>query len=164
TVGVTPTCLIFGGGVGGMTAELSLADQGFSVDIVEMEKELGGLAKNLLRTPDGSDVQAFIASRIAEVQKHKRITVHTGNELAKTEGFVGNFKTTLTDGTAIDHGAIILATGGVEYEPSEYLYKESEQVITQWELEKKLAAANALKSGERFVMIQCVGSREEPAQ
>src|SRR5208337_2459045 len=67
TVGVTPTC-----------------------HIVEMEKELGGLAKNLLRTPDGSDVQAFIASRIAEVQKHKRITVHTGNQLSKTEGFVGN--------------------------------------------------------------------------
>ncbi len=164
TVGVTPTCLIVGGGIAGMTAALSLADQGFGVHIVEMEKELGGLAKNLIRTPDGSDVQAFIASRIAEVMKHKRIAVHTGNELAKTEGFVGNFKTTITDGTAIDHGAIILATGGVEYEPSEYLYKESEKVITQRELEKKLAAGGISKTGARYVMIQCVGSREEGYQ
>ena len=164
TVGVTPVCLIVGGGVAGMTSALSLADQGFGVHIVEMEKELGGLAKKLLRTPDGSDVQAFIASRIAEVQKHPRITVHTGSQLAKTEGFVGNFKTTITDGTVIDHGAIILATGGVEYEPSEYLYKESEQVITQRELEKKLAAGGIAKPGESYVMIQCVGSREEGFQ
>ncbi|MBF0557763.1 MAG: CoB--CoM heterodisulfide reductase iron-sulfur subunit A family protein, partial [Nitrospirae bacterium] len=164
TVGVTPVCMIIGGGVAGMTAALSLANQGFKVHIVEKENELGGLVNNLRRTLEGNDVQAFIKERIAEVRANQQITVHTGTEVKKTEGFVGNFKTMLTDGSAFDHGAIILAIGGVEYEPSEYLYKESDHVVTQRELEKRLAEGGAQKSGERFVMIQCVGSREEPAQ
>ena len=164
TVGVTPAAMVIGGGIAGMTAALSLADQGFQVCIVEREKELGGLLRNLYRTLEGNDVQEFLKSRIAQVQDHKRIKVYTGVEVKKTEGFVGNFKTTLTDGTKIEHGAIILATGGVEYEPAEYLYKKSDHVITQRELEKKLAMGEKPKSGERFVMIQCVGSREEPNQ
>ncbi len=164
TVGVTPAAMVIGGGIAGMTTALSLADQGFQVCIVEREKELGGLLRNLYHTLEGNDVQEFLKSRIAQVQTHKRIKVYNGVEVKKTEGFVGNFKTTLTDGTKIEHGAIILATGGVEYETAEYLYKESDRVITQRELEKKLAMGEKPKSGECFVMIQCVGSREEPNQ
>lgn len=164
TVGVTPACMVIGGGIAGMTAALSLAEQGFQVHIVERESELGGLVRNLHRTLEGSDVQEFLKSRIAAVQAHPRITVHTGTEVAKTEGFVGNFKTSLSSGAALDHGAIIIATGGVEYRPSEYLYGESERVVTQRELEKRLAGGEQPKADESFVMIQCVGSREEPNQ
>jgi heterodisulfide reductase subunit A len=78
---------------------------------------------------------------------------------------VGNFKTTLTNGNEVSHGAIVLATGGVEYQPTEYLFGQSSNVITQRDLERKLFADNlAPKAGERYVMIQCVGSREENAQ
>jgi heterodisulfide reductase subunit A len=164
SVNVTPAAMILGGGIAGMTAALSLAEQGFKVHLVEKDHELGGLARNLYRTLEGNDVQEFLKSRIAAVQSHERITVHTGIEVKKTDGFVGNFTTALTDGTSIDHGAIILATGGIEYEPTEYLSQESDRVITQRELEKRLAHGEISRSGERFVMIQCVGSREEPNQ
>ncbi len=164
TVGVTPACMVIGGGIAGMTTALTLADQGYPVHIIEKEKELGGLVRNVYRTIEGLDVQEFLKKRIAEVAAHKKITVHTGVEVKKTEGFVGNFKTILTDGVAIEHGAIVLATGGVEYEPTEYLYKQSAQVMTQRELEKKLAGSAKPGAGERYVMIQCVGSREEPHQ
>ena len=165
TVGVTPAALIIGGGVAGMTSALTLADQGFPVHIIEKDAELGGLAKNLYRSLDGSDVQRFLAAKIAEVKAHPKITVHTGAEVKKTDGFVGNFDTILTDGSTIKHGAIVLATGGVEYQPTEYLSGTSANVITQRDLEKKLFGENlSPKSGERYVMIQCVGSREEPAQ
>ena len=68
TVGVTPAAMVIGGGIAGMTAALSLADQGFQVCIVEREKELGGLLRNLYRTLEGNDVQEFLKSRIAQVQ------------------------------------------------------------------------------------------------
>jgi heterodisulfide reductase subunit A len=164
TVGVTPAAMVIGGGVAGMTAALTLADQGYPVHIIEKEKELGGLVRNVYRTLEGLDVQEFLNKTVAAVKAHKKITVHTGVEVKKSEGFVGNFKTTLTDGGAIEHGAIVLATGGVEYEPTEYLYKQSPQVMTQRELEKKLAGSAKPGAGERYVMIQCVGSREEPNQ
>jgi heterodisulfide reductase subunit A len=70
----------------------------------------------------------------------------------------------LTDGLEIDHGTIILTTGGVEYQPTEYLYNESDNVITQHELEKMIFDGLQPQANERFVMIQCVGSREEPNQ
>ena len=164
TVGVTPSCLIIGGGIAGMTSALSLADQGFPVHIIEKDNGLGGLVKNVYRTLEGLDVQEFLKDRIEAVMEHPKITVHTGVEVKKTDGFVGNFNTFLTDGSTIDHGAIILATGGIEYEPTEYLYGQSPNVVTQRQLEKRIAEGEMPKSGERYVMVQCVGSREEPNQ
>jgi heterodisulfide reductase subunit A len=148
-----------------MTSALTLADQGFPVHLVEKEAELGGLAKGVYRTLDGSDVQQFLAARIAQVKAHPKITVYTSAEVKKTEGFVGNFTTTLTNGVSVGHGAVVLATGGVEYRPTEYLFGQSSNVITQRDLEKQLFGENlAPKAGERYVMVQCVGSREENAQ
>jgi heterodisulfide reductase subunit A-like polyferredoxin len=54
-------------------------------------------------------------------------------------GYKGNFKTTVLVGEAmeerkIDHGVMIVATGASEYQPTEYLYNESEKVVTQLEL------------------------------
>jgi heterodisulfide reductase subunit A2 len=164
TVGVTPAAMIIGGGIAGMTAALSLADQGFQVSLVEKEKELGGLLKKLYRTLEGDDIREFLKARSERVLAHGRIKVYTDAEVEKTGGFVGNFETTLTNGSVIKHGAIILATGGIEYQPTEYFYNESERVITQRELEEKLALGENMPDGERYVMIQCVGSREEPNQ
>jgi len=164
TVGVTPACLIIGGGIAGMISALSLADQGFPVHIIEKDNELGGLVKHVYRTLEGLDVQEFLKDRIEAVKEHPKITVHTGVEVKKTDGFVGNFNTTLTDGSTVDHGAVILATGGIEYQPTEYLYGQSQNVITQRQLEKKIAEGMNPAAGERYVMVQCVGSREEPNQ
>ncbi len=163
-VGVTPACLIIGGGIAGMTAALSLAEQGFTVHLIEKEDELGGLVRKLNRTLEGNDVQEFLESTIAKVLSNELITVHAGTEVVNTDGFVGNFKTTLSDTNVIEHGTIIISTGGVEYKPTEYLSSESNKVITQRELEKRLASGEQFNPASKFVMIQCVGSREEPNQ
>jgi heterodisulfide reductase subunit A len=161
SVPVTPGAMIIGGGVAGMTSAIALADQGFDIHIVEKDDRLGGLAGNVYRTLDGSDVQAFVKEKIAAVENHPKINVHLGTEVASTGGFVGGFKTTLANGDKFDHGAIVVASGGVEYEPEEYGYKDSDRVITQRELEKQIA--EGLDPGRKhYLMIQCVGSREEP--
>ena len=160
-VDVTPAAMVIGGGVAGMTSALALGDQGFDVHLVEKANRLGGLANHVHRTLDGSDVQAFVQAKTAAVEAHPRINVHLDTEVASTGGFVGSFKTTLADGAQFDHGAIVVATGGVEYEPEEYGYQDSEKIITQRELERQLA--KGLSPGQQhFLMIQCVGSREEP--
>ena len=164
TVGVTPAAMILGGGIAGMTSALSLADQGFHVSIIEKEKELGGLLRNVHRTLEGEDVLDFLKGKIEQVLAHERIKVYTGSKVKKTEGFVGSFETTLTTGDVIKHGAIILTTGGTEYQPTEYLYNESDRVLTQRELEGMLSSGESAQTGERYAMIQCIGSREEPNQ
>jgi len=60
----------------------------------------------------------------------------------------------------IDHGAVIIATGGDEYRPTEYFYGENDRVMTQVELGKRLDI-NGAEDLKSVVMIQCIGSRNE---
>lgn len=161
SVGVVHNAMVIGGGIAGMTAATALANQGYETHIVEKEGGLGGLANGVCRTLDGSDVRTFVKQTIANVESHSKIHVHLNCEVKKTDGFVGNFKTTLTNDDSFEHGAIVITTGGTEYTPSEYAFGESDRVITQRDLEHRLEK-EAPADGERFVMIQCVGSREEP--
>jgi heterodisulfide reductase subunit A len=161
SVPVTHAALVIGGGVAGMTAALSLADQGFETHLVEREAELGGLARRVRRTLEGNDVRAFVTGLIERTRNHPNVVVHLGATVKNTDGFVGNFETTLQNGDTFKHGAIVVATGGVEYTPTEYLYGQSGQVLTQRELEERLAQGD-FPAGNTVAMIQCVGSREEP--
>jgi len=161
---VTPLALVIGGGLAGMTAALGIADQGFEVTLVERQKQLGGNLRNLRSTFAEPNVQAYLAHLQEHVQKHKNIAVYTGTELESIEGFVGNFQSTLkTDSkeTKIEHGAIIVATGGNEHKPDEYLYGRDKRVVTQLELEDLLSRQEPLSGVNTAVFIQCVGSREE---
>ncbi len=162
SVGVTHAALVIGGGIAGMTAALSLAEQGYGVHLVERADSLGGLLKNVRCTLDGDDVQAFLEETRTRVERSDKITVHLGTTIEKTEGFVGNFQTMLTDATSFEHGAVLLASGGTEYVPEQYGYGQSGNIMTQRELESWLAGHEP-SARDRFVMIQCVGSREEPA-
>jgi heterodisulfide reductase subunit A len=62
----------------------------------------------------------------------------------------------------LEHGVIVIATGGQELKPKEYLYGENPRVLTQLELERMLAADGKKAADlKEVVMIQCVGSRNE---
>jgi heterodisulfide reductase subunit A len=92
-------------------------------------------------------------------------------------GRAGLFQTTLETGDGADsppghvaaghrtisHGVAVLATGGQEAEPDQYGYGTHARIVTQKTLEQQIASggidACALAA---VVMIQCVGSREEP--
>jgi heterodisulfide reductase subunit A len=63
----------------------------------------------------------------------------------------------------VKHGVVILATGGTEAPAQEYAWGASPAVMTQSELERKLADGRLDAKGlDAVVMIQCVGSRQEP--
>lgn len=161
SVGVLHTALIIGGGLAGMTAALSLADQGYGVFLVEKEEQLGGLLRNVRYNLEGDDIQKHLQETIDKVNNNELISVHTGTTVVETDGFVGNFHTKLDNDQVIEHGAILIASGGIEYTPHEYSYGESDRIITQREFEDKLAE-KMVSADETIVMIQCVGSREEP--
>ena len=66
-------------------------------------------------------------------------------------------------GETIEHGVTILATGGAEAKTESYSYGESGAIVTQHELEEKLADGSIdPKQLGAVAMIQCVDSREEP--
>jgi len=162
---VNKAALVVGGGVAGMTCALGLADQGFEVHLVEKERELGGMARRLHTTLEGLDVQAFLQGLVRRVYAHPLIHVAHEATITDVSGYVGNFVTTVrSEGRVrtIRHGATVIATGADEYRPTEHLYGRDERVLTQLELEARIAAGDERLAGLRsLVMIQCVGCRRE---
>jgi heterodisulfide reductase subunit A-like polyferredoxin len=162
---VTPRGLVIGGGVSGMTSALRLAEEGYEVYLVEKERELGGLAKDIHYTLEGEDVQKFLGKLIAKVKSNDRIHLFTEAKIKNIAGFVGNFKTTIKIDSSLkelEHGIITVATGAKEYQPTEYLYGKERGVITQRELEKLMVSGKLeVNTQNSMVMIQCVGSRND---
>jgi heterodisulfide reductase subunit A len=156
--------LVVGGGVAGMTSALALAEQGFEVHLVEREKELGGMARRIHRTLEGLDPGALVRTLSEKVYRHPLVHVRHQAVIEDVSGYVGNFETTvLAEGRRerIRHGATIIATGAAEHRPSDYRYGEDPRVLTQLELEDRIARGDqALGEARSVVMIQCVGGRE----
>ena len=157
--------LVIGGGATGMTAALALSDMGFPVDLVEREAELGGNLLTSYYTIDDGDTQALLAELVEEVNAAENVTIYTQTQVTEFSGSVGRFAAKLTpaegEPAVRSYGAVIVSTGGKHTTTTEYLYGQSDRVMTQKELEKKLATKGPDPSWKNVVMIQCVGSRDE---
>jgi heterodisulfide reductase subunit A len=164
---VNQKALVVGGGIGGMSAALAIADHGFEVNLVEKEDELGGNVRALHRTLEGESPQELLEQTISQVEKHPNIQVYKEAQVMHSLGRAGNFLTTIEkeDGGAetLEHGVTVLATGGKEATTESYGYGQSEAILTQHQLEDKLhqGSINPEELGV-VTMIQCVDSREEP--
>ena len=157
--------LVLGGGAAGLTAALSMASNGIPVDIAEKNERLGGSAAWLSSTSKGSHGSHYIDDLVAQVNENPLIHVIVNAKLREVKGRVGQFSGTLTTPSGTyenEYGAIIVATGGREYVPDGYLYKENEKVITQSELEEMIKNNDTtLKAISSAAVIHCVGSRDK---
>jgi heterodisulfide reductase subunit A len=162
---VNKRALVVGGGIAGMTCALSIANQGHEVCLVEKDSDLGGKARKIHSTLEGMDVQTYVRDLVREVYQHPSIHVYTDATITEATGYVGNFVTTVQSDrgvTEIQHGAAVIAIGADEYKPTEYLYGENDKVLTQLELEGRIAEGDEeLIHSQNLVMIQCVGCRNE---
>ncbi len=163
---VTGKALVAGGGIAGMTAALGLARQGYPVALVEKNQTLGGNALFLHKTFLDEDMKFYVKSLIKDIENHELITVFPGTAIKQVHGFMGNFKTIIeTQGKekTISHGVAILATGAHESKPDEYLYGQTDSVLTNLEFDSMLKNNNfePIQNAKNICFIQCVGSRDE---
>jgi len=166
---VKTDCLIIGGGAAGMSAALSVADQGFNAVLVEKQPQLGGLLNRLCflshdnhRTPAAK----IAAAKAAQVQAHPNIQVYTDTRVENVEGYIGNYRVTLRANgdestRELDISTIIVATGMQEIEPEgQFEYGRDPRVVTQLQLDNMLRNKQ-LGEVQHVVMINCVGSKNE---
>jgi homotetrameric NADPH-dependent glutamate synthase len=167
SLGLSHDALVIGGGVAGMTAALNLAEQGFKTYLVEREKELGGWTRKIHLSLNGERPQDFLESLIAQIKSNPLIEVLTDTVLVKTDGFVGNFKTTLASENGqkqrlIEHGVIIVASGAKEYRGNDYLLGQNEKVLTLSDLEDKIIEhPREIASVKDITIILCARPREK---
>jgi heterodisulfide reductase subunit A len=178
------SALVIGGGISGMTAALEFSAQGLPVTLVERRPALGGLAARLHETVEGHDVQARLKAMENRLRSDPNITVHTGAVIKSINGYIGNFKTTIeaagrmaegqqrtttspsllpaallpAASITVEHGVVVVATGGGEYRPEEHLYGKDARIMTQLEMDDHLLGGD-LPDAKTAVFIQCVGSR-----
>jgi heterodisulfide reductase subunit A len=164
SVNVVQKALVIGGGLSGMTAALGIADMGYETVLLEKGNVLGGNALRLNKTWKGEEIKPKVTALAQRVESHPKIKVLKNARLKTAVGSVGNFVSEIEVGgetLAVNYGVGVVATGGSEYKPTEYLYGHDDRVKTHLEFDAFMDVSKSeAKAAENVVFIQCVGSRE----
>jgi heterodisulfide reductase subunit A len=164
--------LVVGGGIAGMETAIDLTRRGFTVHLIEKEKELGGRVRDLASIyPSGRTGKSLIDEK-AKNLRSMGIDVRTGMTIKGVSGFVGNFEVTLGRSGGgeggeeiLPVGAIVLAIGADLYAPerSEFGFGDVPNVIANTDFEDVVRGKGAPefrgKPVGTAVFVQCVGSR-----
>lgn len=172
TADVERSALVIGGGISGITCALSLAKRGFSVRLVEREKELGGLVRHLNKLyPSNISAEEFVVRKIDEAKKNSKIQILTSSTVTGLRGYIGRYSVTVSPrgeeglvragGQEFVCGVIVVATGAKQLVPEGYFGYDGKKVMSQLQLEGllKQGKLKAKDVGKRFVMILCAGAR-----
>ncbi|MFH1328704.1 MAG: CoB--CoM heterodisulfide reductase iron-sulfur subunit A family protein [Candidatus Bathyarchaeota archaeon] len=85
--------LIIGGGIGGLSAALDLANAGFKVNLVEKSPTIGGKMAQLDKTFPTMDCSLCILTpKMVAIKRHPNINLITYAEVKDVQGHIGNFK------------------------------------------------------------------------
>jgi heterodisulfide reductase subunit A len=155
------SALVIGGGIAGLEAALTLSSLGHPVHIVAEAEALGGLFDRAYSTLDGDDVKEGIETLISRVEKKEDIICYPGTEVLDVSGKPGDFKIKLRgkNEAELTAGAIVVATEAGLCTPTICGYGTDPRIITQWELEEKLARGDF--SARRVAMVQSALDDEE---
>jgi heterodisulfide reductase subunit A len=92
-VKIHPDVLIVGGGIAGIHAALTLANAGKKVYLIERNPTIGGHMAMFDKTFPTLDCAACILTpKMSQVKNHPNIILWTYSEVAKVDGYVGNYK------------------------------------------------------------------------
>jgi heterodisulfide reductase subunit A len=110
-----------------------------------------------------SEVCGFVGNFQAKFTRDSEEQQPVSEAVAEGETAEGEGQETVENESAksfLEVGAIVVATGGEGHKPTEYLYGQNDNVVTQEEFEKKLVN-DEVGDVKSVAMIQCVESRDE---
>jgi heterodisulfide reductase subunit A len=164
--------LVVGGGPAGLAAAHGLASIGQSVVLVEKEDRLGGapiLSGYAKLIPSGEWAKDAIGGMVARAEAEARIDVRLGCAVDAFDGAPGDFRATLSDGSAVEAAAAILCTGFTHFDSAnkpEWGFGTFPDVVTTAQVEQMISSGNGVRcpsdgrEPERVAILLCVGSRD----
>jgi len=169
---MTRPVLVVGGGPAGLAASHALASVGQSVILVDKESRLGGapiLSGYAKLVPSGAWAKDAIGGMVERVERDARISVRKGARVERFEGAPGNFRATLSDGSSLEAGAAILATGFTHFDSvnkPEWGFGTFPDVVTTTQVEQMISSGRGVRcpsdgrKPQRVAILLCVGSRD----
>ncbi len=169
---MTQPVLVVGAGPSGLAAAHSLASVGARAIVVEKEQRLGGapiLSGYAKLVPSGEWAKDAIGGMVTRVESHPLISVHRGCTVESLTGEAGAFRARLSNGTTLDVGAAILATGFTHFDSinkPEWGFGTYPDVVTTTQVEQMLSSGKGIRcpsdgrKPERVAILLCVGSRD----
>jgi heterodisulfide reductase subunit A2 len=169
---VTQPVLVVGAGPAGLAAAHSLASVGARAIVVEKEQRLGGapiLSGYAKLVPSGEWAKDAIGGMVTRVESHPLISVHRGCTVESFAGESGAFRARLSNGTTLDAGAAILATGFTHFDSinkPEWGFGTYPDVVTTTQVEQMISTGKGIRcpsdgrKPERVAILLCVGSRD----
>jgi heterodisulfide reductase subunit A2 len=165
---MTKHVVVIGGGPAGMEAAGQLANEGFTVSLLEKDKKTGGHLNDWYKLfpdrRDSSEVKNYLDKKVSS----KNIRILTGTNIEKFISNKEGFSLYTRDGTELNADAIVVATGFDLFRSSrkeEYGYGIYDNVITSSDLEAMFRKGEITllngNSPKTIGFVHCVGSRDE---
>ena len=168
----TAPVLVVGAGPAGLAAAHALASVGARAIVVEKEQRLGGapiLSGYAKLVPSGEWAKDAIGGMVARVESHPLVTVHRGCSVESLTGDAGAYTARLSNGTSVEAGAAILATGFTHFDSinkPEWGFGTFPDVVTTTQVEQMISSGRGIRcpsdgrKPERVAILLCVGSRD----
>ena len=169
---MTKPVLVVGAGPAGLAAAHSLAAVGQKVLLVEKEGRLGGapiLSGYAKLVPSGEWAKDAIGGMVARVEQASSISVKKNCRVEQFDGEAGSFSARLSDGSALEAGAAILATGFTHFDSvnkPEWGFGTFPDVVTTTQVEQMISSGRGIRcpsdgrKPQRVAILLCVGSRD----
>ncbi len=169
---MTRPVLVVGGGPAGLSAAHALATAGQRVVLVDKGAFLGGApiqSGYAKLVPSGEWAKDAIGGMVKRVETNKLIKVQLNTTVKSFSGAPGDFVATLSDGTKVEAGAAILATGFTHFDSvnkPEWGFGTYPDVVTTTQVEQMLSSGKGVRcpsdgrEPERVAILLCVGSRD----
>jgi len=149
--------LVIGGGISGLYAADSASSLGYDVAILEKEKEISGIARNILLDPHERNVNKILNEISSQILSKENVRVITGEEAVKIEGRPSNFRVKLRSGKILsNYDSIIIATGAPLFQDSRV---DGKRILNLHQAEKIVQSKKTFEKD--VVFIQCTGSRDD---
>jgi len=164
--------LVVGAGPSGLSAAHALASVGQPVVLVDKEDRLGGAPiisgyAKLVRS--GEWAKDAIGGMVKRVEDDSLVNVKKGVRVETFEGEPGSFRAGLSDGTSLEAGAAILATGFTHFDSvnkPEWGFGTFPDVVTTTQVEQMISTGKGIRcpsdgrKPQRVAILLCVGSRD----
>ena len=164
--------LVVGAGPSGLAAAHSLAAVGQRVVLVDKEAKLGGapiLSGYAKLVPSGEWAKDAIGGMVRRVEENSAVLVKRNCRVGQFAGEPGDFRATLSDGSTVEAGAVILCTGFTHFDSvnkPEWGFGTFPDVVTTTQVEQMISSGRGIRcpsdgrKPQRVAILLCVGSRD----